>query len=50
MREERQPTQRAARACAEWLTTCLRLGWSKDDVDVLQALWWKHHDDNGALR
>jgi hypothetical protein len=47
---ERHPTPAAARACAKWLTTCLSLGWSRDALDDLQALWWKYHDDRGVMR
>ena len=35
--------------CAEWLSTCLKLGWAKTDLDALEALWWKYHDDNGGI-
>lgn len=38
---------RALKECAEWLTTCLRLGWAKSDLDDLERLWWEYHDDYG---
>lgn len=44
------PTPRAARACAEWLAYCLRIGWSRGLLDRLEALWWAHHDRRGNLR
>jgi hypothetical protein len=45
-----QPTQRAQRECARWLHECLRLGWSKKDLDALEALWWKYHDHQGKWK
>lgn len=47
---EDAPTPHAVRACAEWLATCLRLGWSRDALDALEKLWWEHHDPKGVLR
>jgi hypothetical protein len=46
---ERRTTQRALAGCARWLSDCLRLGWSKADLDALEALWWKYHDHRGNL-
>jgi len=37
-------------ACARWLSYCLSIGWRKDQLDALEALWWKYHDENGVLR
>jgi hypothetical protein len=45
--ERTEPTPRATRECAEWLTTCLRLGWPKLMLDDLEQLWWKYHDNYG---
>ena len=42
-------TRKAVRECAEWLATCVRLGWHKDDFATLEALWWKYHDWQGKL-
>lgn len=42
-------TQRALRACAYWLSFCLKIGWSKESLDGLEKLWWRHHDDSGNL-
>lgn len=42
-------TQRALRACAEWLAYCLSIGWKRSDIDALEALWWRYHDDYGRL-
>ncbi len=44
------PTPTAVRECAEWLATCIRLGWTHSDLDWLEELWWKHHDRTGALK
>jgi hypothetical protein len=35
--------------CAEWLSTCLKDGWDKSDLDALEALWWKYHPRPNAL-
>ena len=43
------PTRQATQACAEWLAACIRLGWRKGDLDFLEALWWKYHDERGRL-
>jgi hypothetical protein len=45
-----KPTPQAIRECAEWLATCLELGWRKSDLDALEAMWWKYHDHRGNLR
>lgn len=42
-------TRDAIRACAEWLATCVRLGWERSDLDFLEGLWWKYHDNRGHL-
>ena len=42
-------TIRAQRECTQWLGVCLKLGWRKSDLDELEKLWWKWHDDNGSL-
>lgn len=47
--EREEPTPRAWKACAEWLSTCLRLGWSREMLDDLEALWWRYHDRRGNL-
>ena len=39
----------APKQCADWLSACLKLGWEKGQLDFLQALWWKYHDDDGNL-
>jgi hypothetical protein len=46
---KKQPTPKAVRDCAHWLSTCLKLGWRKADLDHLEALWWKYHDHRGEL-
>lgn len=32
---------RKIRACAEWLSYCLSIGWKRRDLDALEKLWWK---------
>jgi hypothetical protein len=45
-----EKTRQATRACAEWLAYCLSIGWNKAQLDELEALWWKHHDEQGNLK
>ena len=45
--ERAEPTLAARKTCAEWLAYCLSLGWHKAQLDELEALWWKYHDNNG---
>ena len=37
------------RRCAEWLVKCLAIGWSKQSLDHLEALWRKYHHADGTL-
>jgi hypothetical protein len=49
-REPRQkPTSKALLTCARWLSYCLSIGWSKDDIPRLEEIWWQWHDDYGRL-
>jgi hypothetical protein len=43
------PRPKALQACANWLAYCLQIGWPRSDLDRLESLWWKYHDDNGNL-
>ena len=45
-----KPTKTAVRRCAEWLAYCLEIGWNKADLDFLESLWWKYHDERGNLK
>ena len=42
-----EPTRQAVQQCAEWLAACRRIGWRLEDLDFLEALWWKYHDRRG---
>jgi hypothetical protein len=42
-------TVSAIKKCAKWLSYCLEIGFRKDQLDDLEALWWKFHDDSGNL-
>lgn len=42
-----EKTFRQIKKCAEWLAWCLENGWPKESLDVLEALWWKYHGDEG---
>lgn len=41
---------RGIRMCAEWLVYCLSIGWSRDDLDELEKIWWSVYDLNGNMR
>jgi hypothetical protein len=45
----RNQTIKAMVACLEWLTYCLKIGWSISEYRRLEALWWEFHDDDGNL-
>ena len=36
------------KACAEWLAYCLSIGWRRDQLDALEALWWQYHETDQA--
>ena len=40
---------KALRACAEWLSYCLKIGYGRDQLNALEAIWWEHHDGNGRI-
>jgi hypothetical protein len=40
---------KAIQRCAEWLAHCIRIGWSHDDLDTLEEIWWRYHDEHGRL-
>lgn len=42
-------TQRALKECSEFLCYCLRIGWNKESLDAIEAIWWQFHDDTGTL-
>lgn len=42
-------SKKAILTCANWLAYCLKIGWSRHDLDRLEWLWWKYHDDHGRL-
>jgi hypothetical protein len=46
---DEQPTKQAIRECAEWLAMCRQIGWTLEELDFLEALWWKYHDPRGRL-
>lgn len=45
----RQQTPKAVRECGYWLAACLQLGWRREDLDFMEMLWWRYHDDQGRL-
>lgn len=42
-------TVKAIKKCANFLSECLKIGWKKSQLDDLEKLWWKYHDNNGNL-
>lgn len=50
MKSERtEPSHKAQAACAKWLTTCLKLGYQKEQLDALEKIWWIFHDFDGKI-
>jgi hypothetical protein len=49
MEAPKEVTTKALLECAEWLSACIKLGWSKSSLDFLQSLWWEYHDAKGRL-
>lgn len=47
--QSRQRSRRALQACATWLAYCLGLGWGRGELDDLEQIWWRWHDENGNL-
>jgi len=47
--EPRKPSAKAVMACARWLVACKKLGWPESDLDELQEIWWRYHDDAGEF-
>lgn len=43
----RNPKRGALRECARWLSYCVSIGWPRDQLDGLEAIWWQYHDDSG---
>ena len=43
-------TRQAVKKCGEWLASCLEIGWSKQDLDGLEKIWWEHRDERGNLK
>ena len=41
---------KALRDCANWLYYCLKIGWKKEDLDMLEELWWQYHDKPDAAK
>lgn len=48
-REPRKPTQKALKQMAAAMVYFLSIGWRKQDLDMLEELWWTVRDDNGAV-
>jgi|WetSurMetagenome_2_1015567.scaffolds.fasta_scaffold00103_11 hypothetical protein len=46
---ETMKNTKAIMNCAKWLSYCLKIGWNKKDIDELEKLWWKFHDEMGNL-
>lgn len=42
-------TRKAQRKCFDFLSLCREFGWAKSDLDWLENLWWKYHDEHGNL-
>ncbi|MGM4891308.1 hypothetical protein [Tardiphaga sp. 839_C3_N1_4] len=40
----------ARMACAKWLSQCLEIGWPRESLDDLEAIWWRYRDEHGELK
>jgi len=47
---ERKPTQQALTEMARAMVYFLSIGWRKQDLDMLEKMWWQVRDDNGKVR
>lgn len=47
---EEKPTEKGIMKCAEWLVYCLGIGYTKGELDELEALFWKYKDKKGNLK
>lgn len=45
----RNPKPKAVRECALAMAQLLEMGWAREDLDMLEALWWKVRDDDGKV-
>ena len=45
----RKPTRWANSQCEKWLRHCYESGWSEESLTDLKGVWWKYHNDRGAL-
>ena len=36
--------------CSDWLTECLKLGWTVEQLDDLASLFWKYRDRDGKQK
>lgn len=43
-------TRKAVQACASVMQELLRIGWTKDQIPELEALWWSLRDADGKLK
>ena len=43
-------TQAGLQAAVQWIGWCKNNGWDEQTLPALEALWWKHHDENGNLK
>ena len=43
-------TTKAVNECSKFLSLCLKMGWKKPELSMLEKTWWKHHDSRGEFR
>lgn len=36
-------THKQSKRCADWLAFCLSIGWRREQLDALEALWWRYY-------
>lgn len=47
--EGRNPSVGAIRKCARAMAYLIEIGWSKEQLPLLEGMWWKLHDDQGRV-
>lgn len=43
-------TAKAINECFKWLKYCIEIGFNKKNINELDKLWWKLHDNKGNLK
>lgn len=47
--QAKQRSPKALKECVRWLGFCRKIGFKTEEVDALDRLWWRYHDEDGNL-